>query len=69
MVDFYKHVLSGKSRSEALRDAQLAMKEKYPNPQSCVFLDKFAYPLPEEFIIRSKELIDIVVPENENDLR
>jgi hypothetical protein len=24
--------LSGKGRSEALREAQLAMKEKYPNP-------------------------------------
>jgi CHAT domain-containing protein len=32
MVDFYKRLLSGKGRAEALRDAQLAMKEKYPHP-------------------------------------
>jgi CHAT domain-containing protein len=32
MVDFYKRLLSGKGRAEALREAQLAMKEKYPNP-------------------------------------
>jgi tetratricopeptide (TPR) repeat protein len=32
MVDFYKHLLEGKPRAEALREAQLAMKEKYPNP-------------------------------------
>ena len=32
MVNFYKHLLSGKPRAEALREAQLQMKEKYPNP-------------------------------------
>jgi CHAT domain-containing protein len=33
MVDFYKKLLlSGKPRTEALREAQLAMKEKYPHP-------------------------------------
>ena len=32
MVDFYKRLLSGKPRAEALREAQLAMKEKYSNP-------------------------------------
>jgi CHAT domain-containing protein len=32
MVDFYKRLLSGKGRAEALREAQLAMKEKYPDP-------------------------------------
>jgi CHAT domain-containing protein len=31
MVDFYKGLLSGKGRAEALREAQLAMKEKYPD--------------------------------------
>jgi CHAT domain-containing protein len=32
MIDFYKYILSGKPRAEALRNAQLAMKEKYPDP-------------------------------------
>ena len=32
MVDFYNRLLSGKPRAEALREAQLAMKEKYPYP-------------------------------------
>jgi CHAT domain-containing protein len=32
MVDFYKRLLSGKGRAEALREAQLSMKEKYPDP-------------------------------------
>jgi CHAT domain-containing protein/Tfp pilus assembly protein PilF len=32
MVDFYKRLLAGKPRAEALREAQLAMKEKYPDP-------------------------------------
>lgn len=31
MVDFYNLLLSGKPRAEALRESQLAMKEKYPN--------------------------------------
>jgi tetratricopeptide (TPR) repeat protein len=32
MVDFYKRLLSGKPRADALREAQLTVKEKYPNP-------------------------------------
>jgi CHAT domain-containing protein len=32
MVDFYNRLLSGKGRADALREAQLAMKEEYPNP-------------------------------------
>jgi len=32
MVDFYRRVLAGTERSEALRQAQLAMKAKYPDP-------------------------------------
>lgn len=32
MEDFYRHILSGQSRSEALRSAQLAMKAKHSNP-------------------------------------
>jgi CHAT domain-containing protein len=32
MIDFYKRLLSCKPRAEALRESQLAMKEKYPNP-------------------------------------
>ena len=32
MVDFYRRVLEGQPRAEALRQAQLAMKSKYPNP-------------------------------------
>ncbi len=32
MSDFYRRILAGEPRAEALRQAQLAMKEKYPNP-------------------------------------
>jgi len=32
MVDFYRRILSGQPRAEALREAQLAMKAKYPEP-------------------------------------
>jgi tetratricopeptide (TPR) repeat protein len=32
MIGFYKRLLEGKPRAEALREAQLAMKEKYPDP-------------------------------------
>ncbi|NER80075.1 MAG: CHAT domain-containing protein, partial [Leptolyngbya sp. SIO1D8] len=32
MEDFYERILAGHPRSEALRGAQLAMKEKYPDP-------------------------------------
>ena len=32
MENFYKRILSGQTRSDALREAQLAMKAKYPEP-------------------------------------
>jgi CHAT domain-containing protein len=32
MVDFYNRLLGGESRSEALRNAQLGIRKKYPNP-------------------------------------
>jgi CHAT domain-containing protein/tetratricopeptide (TPR) repeat protein len=32
MVDFYSHLLKGKPRAEALREAQLEIKKKYPHP-------------------------------------
>ncbi|MGG6240957.1 CHAT domain-containing protein [Nodosilinea sp. AN01ver1] len=32
MEDFYKRILAGQPRAEALRGAQLDMKKKYPNP-------------------------------------
>ena len=32
MVTFYRHLLDGKLRAEALCESQLAMKEKYPDP-------------------------------------
>jgi CHAT domain-containing protein len=32
MEDFYRHILSGEGRAEALRQAQLTMKEKHPDP-------------------------------------
>ncbi len=32
MEDFYRRLLAGQSRAEALREAQLALKEKYPHP-------------------------------------
>jgi thiaminase len=39
------------------------LKKNYGfSQQSCVFLDKFACPLPEDFILKSKDLIDIAVP-------
>ena len=39
------------------------------NDQSCIFLDKFACPLPEEFILKSKKLINNAVPEHRRNLR
>jgi CHAT domain-containing protein len=33
MEDFYQRLLSGQPRAEALREAQLALKEKYPHPR------------------------------------
>jgi len=32
MVDFYRRLLAGEGRAESLRNAQLAMKVKYPDP-------------------------------------
>jgi CHAT domain-containing protein/tetratricopeptide (TPR) repeat protein len=32
MVDFYQRILAGQPRAEALRQAQLALKEKHPDP-------------------------------------
>ena len=32
MEDFYRRLLAGQGRAEALRQAQLAMKAKYPDP-------------------------------------
>ena len=32
MEDFYRRILNGASRAEALRQAQLALKQKYPEP-------------------------------------
>jgi CHAT domain-containing protein len=32
MEDFYHRILRGEGRAEALRQAQLTMKRKYPDP-------------------------------------
>ena len=32
MVDFYQRILAGQSPADALREAQLAMKTRYPHP-------------------------------------
>lgn len=32
MVIFYSHLMSGRGKSEALREAQLALKKRYPHP-------------------------------------
>lgn len=32
MIEFYRSILAGQSRAEALRQAQLMLKEKYPHP-------------------------------------
>jgi CHAT domain-containing protein len=32
MEDFYRRILAGQGRADALREAQLALKEKYPDP-------------------------------------
>ncbi len=32
MSDFYRRILAGEARADALRQAQLAMKQKYPDP-------------------------------------
>lgn len=46
------------------------LKKNYGfSEKSCIFLDKFACPLPEEFINKSKELIGIAILEHEKSLR
>ncbi|MFZ0896130.1 MAG: hypothetical protein WAZ77_16660 [Candidatus Nitrosopolaris sp.] len=41
------------------------MKKNYGfSEKSCIFLDKFAYPLPEQFVNKSKELIEIAILEH-----
>jgi CHAT domain-containing protein len=32
MVDFYQRILKGEPRAEALRQAQLALKARHPDP-------------------------------------
>ncbi len=32
MVDFYRRILAGQGRTDALRAAQLALKAKHPSP-------------------------------------
>jgi CHAT domain-containing protein len=32
MIAFYTHLLAGKPKAQALREAQLIMKEQYPDP-------------------------------------
>jgi thiaminase len=45
------------------------LKKNYGfSEKSCIFLDKFACPLPEEFVNKSKELIGIAIPEGEKSL-
>jgi CHAT domain-containing protein len=34
MTEFYRHLLAGTPRADALREAQLMMKKTYPNPLS-----------------------------------
>ena len=33
MEDFYKRILQGRPKAEALREAQLAMKARHPEPK------------------------------------
>jgi thiaminase len=45
------------------------LKKNYGfSEKSCIFLDKFACPLPEEFVNKSKELIEIAILEHEKSL-
>ena len=45
------------------------LKKNYGfSEKSCIFLDKFACPLPEEFVNKSKELIGIAILEHEKSL-
>lgn len=46
------------------------LKKNYGfSEKSCIFLDKFACPLPEKFVNKSKELIGIAILEHETSLR
>jgi thiaminase len=46
------------------------LKKNYGfSEKSCIFLDKFACPLPEEFVNKSKELICIAILEHEKSLQ
>jgi hypothetical protein len=45
------------------------LKKNYGfSEKSCIFLDKFACPLPEKFVNKSKELIGIAILEHEKSL-
>jgi thiaminase len=45
------------------------LKKNYGfSEKSCIFLDKFACPLPEKFVDKSKELIETAILEREKDL-
>ncbi|PWU80481.1 MAG: hypothetical protein DLM72_11970 [Candidatus Nitrosopolaris wilkensis] len=51
------------------RKMSFILKNKYGfSEKSCKFLDKFACPLPEKFVNKSKELIDIAILEHETSL-
>jgi CHAT domain-containing protein len=60
MIDLYKRLLAGKSRAEALREAQLAMKEKNPDPYywGAFICQGNPEPLSNELIKRVKEKIN-----------
>jgi thiaminase len=46
------------------------LKKRYGfSEKSCIFLDKFACPLPEEFVNKSKELIGVAILEHEKSLQ
>jgi thiaminase len=46
------------------------LKKNYGfSEKSCIFLDKFACPLPEEFVNKSKELIGVAILEHEKSLQ
>ncbi len=57
MVDFYNQLLSGKSKVNALREDQLLMKGKYPNPYywGALICQGNTDPLSDELIKSIKE--------------
>jgi CHAT domain-containing protein len=57
MVDFYNRLLVGKPRADALREAQLKMKEKYPSPYywGAFICQGNAGPLQDELLKSIKE--------------